>query len=78
MTFDIQAGLVAYLEQHLFLGADEIEGEMYPAAMVVATSLLGIAAGRRLYFLGKLEPNLWWLTQAIFAAKLFMLILPQV
>lgn len=75
---DAQAVLVAYLEQHLFLGADEVEGEMYPAAMVIATSALGIAVGRRLQSNKKLGLTFWWITQAIFVAKLFMLVLPQV
>ena len=74
----MQAILVAYLEQHLFLGADEVEGEMYPAAMVIATSLLGIAVGRRLQASRKIGLTSHWITQAIFVAKLFMLILPQV
>ncbi len=73
-----QACLVAYLEQHLFLGADEVEGEMYPAAMVIATSVLGIAVGRRLQSSRKLGRTSWWITQSVFVAKLFMLVLPQV
>lgn len=51
---------------------------MYPAAMVIATSALGVAVVQRLKTSKKVGRRAAWAIQGIFAAKLSMLVLPQV
>lgn len=77
-NLDIQAMLVTFLEELLYLGADEVEGEMYPAAMVIATSALGLAVTQRLSSQQLLGRQAAWILYCVFLSKLSMLVLPQV
>jgi len=73
----VQVLLVSFLEEHLYNGVDGVEGEIYPAAMVLGTSALGIAVLQRLKRLGRAGRLPCWLGQSMYAAKLSMLVLPQ-
>jgi hypothetical protein len=70
--------LVSFLEEHLYNGVDGVEGEIYPAAMVMGTSALGMLVLQRLKGLKKVSRLPCWLGQSMYAAKLSMLVLPQV
>ena len=60
------------------MGADEVGGEMYPAGMVLFTSVLGMAVAQRLKSRASLWPLTAWLLHCMYASKLAMLLLPQV
>ena len=67
------------MEEHLYAGDhDDPNGEMYPAVLVIATSALGITVSRCMLRAGCIGRLGTWLLEAIFAAKLAMLVLPQV
>jgi len=74
-----QAALVSLLEDHLFAGdhADpEAAPELYPAYLVVATSLAGVAAARAAARAGLVAPGGAWLLQCVWGAKAALLALP--
>ena len=73
-----QAIQLTILEEQLYIGVDEVEGEIYPAGMVLLTSFLGILALRRLLHRGKIGVPSFWILSSLLAGKLSMLLLPQV
>lgn len=74
----MQAVIIAEAEKQLYLGTGEVQGEMYPAIMVIGTSVLGVATTHRLKSEKVLGHWTAWLVFSIFASKLVLLILPQV
>ena len=75
----VQALLLTFLEEHLYVGEVE-EGwvEAYPAYLVVLTSGLGVLLASRLAEAKIIGRTTTWLLQCMFAAKLAMLLLPEV
>ena len=75
----VQALLLTFLEEHLYAGEVE-EGwvEAYPAYLVVLTSGLGVLLASRLAEAKIIGRTTTWLLQCMFAAKLAMLLLPEV
>ena len=75
----MQALLLTFLEEHLYAGEVE-EGwvEAYPAYLVVLTSGLGVLLASRLAEANIIGRTTTWLLQCMFAAKLAMLLLPEV
>ncbi len=72
-----QAVALAATEESLYAGG--LDGtDVYPAALVVLTSAAGIWAVRRLVAGGRVGPAAAWLLQCIHAAKLSMLLIPEV
>lgn len=72
-----QAVALAAAEESLYAGG--LDGtDVYPAALVVMTSAAGIWAVRRLAAGGRVGPAAAWLLQCIHAAKLSMLLIPEV
>lgn len=79
MPSSVQALLLTFLEEHLYAGEVE-EGwvEAYPAYLVVLTSGLGVLLASRLAEAKTIGRTTTWLLQCMFAAKLAMLLLPEV
>ena len=72
-----QAVAVAAAEESLYAGG--LDGtDVYPAALVVATSAAGVWAVRRLAATERVGPAAAWLLQCVYAAKLSMLLIPEV
>lgn len=70
---------MAALEENLYAGTfDDVEADMYPAAFVVLTSVLGVCMVRKLQHSGRLRVAVSWLLQCIYVAKLSMLAIPEV
>lgn len=64
------------LEERLYAGEHSVE--MYPAYLVLLTSMLGAAVTSRLSGTGRLAPLASYVLHCIFASKLTMLLVPQV
>ncbi len=75
----LQAGLICFVEEALFVEghSDDAPEPMYPGWLVVATSLLGLAAARLLTGRGRLTPLASWLLHSAYLAKLSILVLPE-
>ena len=75
----VQASLLCVLEEKLFTPShEELAGEvMYPAFLVVATTVAGVAACRRLSSEGLLASLTSWLLHSLYLSKLTMLMLPE-
>ena len=71
-----QAGLLMVLEERLYAGEHSVE--MYPAYLVLLTSMLGAAVTTRLSGTGRIAPLTSYALHCIFASKLTMLLVPQV
>ena len=76
----LQAVLVALLEEHLYAGEHEHgSDEMYPAFLVVLTSVLGLAMTNHLVtHLDRVGPIAAWGLYCVHGSKLAMLLLPEV
>uniref|UniRef100_A0A7S3R236 Uncharacterized protein n=1 Tax=Dunaliella tertiolecta TaxID=3047 RepID=A0A7S3R236_DUNTE len=75
----LQAGLVAFLEEQLFMPSQaEFPGEtMYPSWLVLTTTAVGIMAARRLTAAGHIGSADSWVLHCIYASKAAMLLLPE-
>lgn len=74
-----QASVLCVLEEKLFAPShEELAGEvMYPAFLVVATTVAGVVASRRLASDGLLASATSWLLHSLYLSKLTMLVLPE-
>lgn len=76
----IQAELLCILEEQMFAAhhhEDPGSETMYPAYLVIATSIAGAAATYRLHLHGYIPEWSAWVVSALLAAKLAMLVLPE-
>jgi len=76
LLLSVQAAMVAFVEEHLFAGPHG-EEEMYPAYMVLATSLFGMTVAHRMKSAGKLSSWGAWVCHSCYASKLSMLAVPE-
>ncbi|GLC46128.1 hypothetical protein PLESTB_001193000 [Pleodorina starrii] len=75
----MQAVLVCVMEERLYAAGHEdgAPETMYPGYLVLATSLVGLAAARLLTGRGRLTPLASWLLHSLYLAKASMLIIPE-
>ena len=76
----MQAALLSVLEEHLYAGEHEdgAAAEMYPGYLVLLTSAAGATLTHRLATGGRLSRAAAWALHCVFAAKLTMLLVPEV
>lgn len=77
----LQASLMVILEEHLYSG-DFMEltfgaHPMFPASLVVASSLLGVFLTRKMHEMQHIENNVSFLLQCIYGAKVSMICIPE-
>ncbi|KAG2493679.1 hypothetical protein HYH03_008193 [Edaphochlamys debaryana] len=74
-----QAVLVCLIEEKLFAAGHEdgAPEPMYPGWLILATSMLGLAAARILTGRGRLTPLASWLLHSLYGAKAAMLLIPE-
>lgn len=75
----LQASLLCVLEERLYApsNSDSASQVMYPAYCVLATSVAGLTAARRLMADGLLSPVGSWVLHSLYIAKISMLVLPE-
>ncbi|KXZ48748.1 hypothetical protein GPECTOR_25g332 [Gonium pectorale] len=74
-----QAVMLCIMEDRLYTAGHEdgAPEPLYPGYLVLATSVLGLAAARLLTARGRLPPAAAWLLHAMYGAKAAMLALPE-
>ncbi|GFR52565.1 hypothetical protein Agub_g15155, partial [Astrephomene gubernaculifera] len=75
----LQGGLLCVMEERMYAAGHE-EGApevMYPGWLVMATSLLGLAAARLLTSRARITPLASWLLHSLYGAKAAMLLIPE-
>ncbi len=81
MLLAFQAVVIAVLEEHLYAG-DYLEvtfdvHPMFPASLVVATSLMGMYVTRRLQERGKIGVKAGFVVECVYGAKVSMIFVPE-